>query len=224
MLLQIQDALLPVLLSGAIGLLIGAGLTAWLMNRPAPGRAVDAKPAAPDRAADGHELAVAPAPVTGAALAPKPSTPMPLPTPTPPTAPLPAQLPLVADLLLVDDSAVARAKLRRLFEPAGYKVQLACDGVEALVLLDKGRYAMMITDLEVPNMDGTALINTCLGRPDTARMPILAVSGHEGLRVKFNECQDIAGVHRKPWIDDILMSHVDTLVGARQVREPAVIS
>ena len=167
---------------------------------------------------------MAPAPVTGAALAPKPSTPMPLPTPTPPTAPLPAQLPLVADLLLVDDSAIARAKLRRLFEPAGYKVQLACDGVEALVLLDKGRYAMMITDLKLPNMDGTALINTCLGRPDTARMPILAVSGHEGLRVKFKECQDIAGVHRKPWIDDILMSPVDTLVGARQVREPAVIS
>ena len=222
MLSQIQDALLPVLLSGALGLLIGAGLTAWLMNRPAPGRAVDAKPAAPDRAADGHALAVAPAPVTGAAPAPKPSTPMP--PPTPPAAPLPAQLPLVADLLLVDDSAVARAKLRRLFEPAGYKVQLACDGVEALALLDKGRYAMMITDLEMPNMDGTVLINTCLGRPDTARMPILAVSGHEGLRVKFNECQDIAGVHRKPWIDDILMSHVVTLVGARKVREPVVIS
>ena len=152
MLSQIQDALLPVLLSGVIGLLIGA------------------------------------------------------------------------DLLLVADSAVARAKLRRLFEPAGYKVQLACNGVEAQALLDKGRYAMMITDLEMPNMDGTVLINTCLGRPDTARMPILAVSGHEGLRVKFNECQDIAGVHRKPWIDDILMSHVVTLVGARQVREPAVIS
>ena len=129
-----------------------------------------------------------------------------------------------ADLLLADDSAVARAKLRRLFEPAGYKVRLACDGVEALALLDKGRYAMMITDLKLPNLDGTALINTCLGRPDTARMPILAVSGHEGLRVKFNGCQDIAGVHRKPWIDDILMSPVVTLVGARQVREPAVIS
>jgi CheY-like chemotaxis protein len=127
-------------------------------------------------------------------------------------------LPHVADLLLVDDSAVARAKLRRLFEPAGYEVHLACDGIEALALLDKGRYGMMITDLEMPNMDGVTLINTCLDRPQTARMPILAISGHEGLRAKFNECRNIAGVHRKPWVDDILLSHVATLVSTRRAR------
>lgn len=127
-------------------------------------------------------------------------------------------LPRVADLLLVDDSAVARAKLRKLFEQAGYQVHLACDGVEALALLEKGRYGLMVTDLEMPNMDGVTLINTCLDRPQTARMPILAVSGHESLRAKFNECRNIAGVHRKPWVDDILLSHVATLVSTRQAR------
>jgi len=125
-------------------------------------------------------------------------------------------LPQVADLLLVDDSAVARAKLRGLFEAAGYQVHLACDGVEALALLDKGRYALMITDLEMPNMDGVTLINTWLDRAHAARMPILAISGHEGLRAKFNECRNIAGVHRKPWVDDILLSHVATLVSTRR--------
>jgi CheY-like chemotaxis protein len=127
-------------------------------------------------------------------------------------------LPQVADLLLVDDSAVARAKLRKLFEPAGYRVHLACDGIEALALLEKGRYALMITDLEMPNMDGVTLINTCLDGPQNARMPILAISGHESLRAKFNECRSIAGVHRKPWVDDILLSHVATLVSRRDVR------
>jgi CheY-like chemotaxis protein len=127
-------------------------------------------------------------------------------------------LPQVADLLLVDDSAVARAKLRRLFEAVGYQVHLACDGVEALAMLEKGRYALMITDLEMPNMDGVTLINTWLDRPHAARMPILAISGHEGLRAKFNECRNIAGVHRKPWVDDILLSHVATLVSTRRAR------
>jgi CheY-like chemotaxis protein len=127
-------------------------------------------------------------------------------------------LPPAADLLLVDDSAVARTKLRRLFEAAGYQVHLACDGVEALALLEKGRYAMMITDLEMPNMDGVTLINTWLDRPHVVRMPILAISGHEGLRAKFNECRNIAGVHRKPWVDDILLSHVATLVSTRRAR------
>ena len=130
---------------------------------------------------------------------------------------------LAADLLLVDDSAVSRAKLRRLFEPAGYKVHLACDGVEALAMLEQGRYALMITDLEMPNMDGVTLINTCLERPQVAHMPILAISGHENLRAKFNECRRVSGVHRKPWVDDILLSHVGTLVSARhgRVAEPA---
>ena len=130
---------------------------------------------------------------------------------------------LVAHILLVDDSAVARAKLRRLFEPAGYQVHLACDGVEALAMLEKGRYALMITDLEMPNMDGVTLINTCLKRPLTAHMPILAISGHENLRAKFNECRRVSGVHRKPWVDDILLSHVATLVSTRHARvaEPA---
>jgi len=131
-------------------------------------------------------------------------------------------LPPAADLLLVDDSAVARTKLRRLFEAAGYQVHLACDGVEALALLEKGRYAMMITDLEMPNMDGVTLINTWLDHPHGVRMPILAISGHEGLRAKFNECRNIAGVHRKPWVDDILLSHVATLVSARRVRMEAM--
>jgi CheY-like chemotaxis protein len=128
-------------------------------------------------------------------------------------------LPQAADLLLVDDSAVARAKLRRLFEGAGYQVHLACDGVEALALLHKGRYALMITDLEMPNMDGTTLINTWLDGPQAARMPILAISGHEGLRARFNECRNVAGVHRKPWVDDILLSHVATLARSRSPQE-----
>jgi CheY-like chemotaxis protein len=126
------------------------------------------------------------------------------------------------DLLLVDDSAVARAKLRRLFEPAGYTVQLARDGVEALALLNAGHYQLMITDLEMPNMDGPTLIANCRNQARTERMPILAVTGHENLRAQFNQCRNISGLHRKPWHDDILLSHVAALVGPRQARAPAL--
>jgi CheY-like chemotaxis protein len=124
-------------------------------------------------------------------------------------------LPQVADLLLVDDSAVARAKLKKLFAPAGYAMHFANDGVEALALLKTGRYALMITDLEMPNMDGITLINSCLANPITAHMPILAITGHDHLRAKFNECRDICGIHRKPWVDDILLSHVAAIVTQR---------
>ena len=146
-----------------------------------------------------------PSPRDGATAAPKsPSRPSPLPL-----------LPRVADLLVVDDSAVARAKLRRLFVGAGYDVHVAQDGVEALALLGAGQYTLMVTDLEMPRMDGIALIKECSQQAQTSRMPIIAVSGHENLRAKFNECRVVAGVHPKPWFDDVLLSHVAALIGAR---------
>jgi CheY-like chemotaxis protein len=200
MLLQFQDALLPMLLAGTMGLIIGVGVPAGLRAWRQPRKAAREAPQ--------------PSPVRQG-LAASASTASPRSRAQPP-------LPHAADLLLVDDSAVARAKLRRLFERAGYSVQLACDGVEALALLQRGRYALMVTDLEMPKMDGVTLINTCLRQPQTARMPMLAVSGHENLRAKFNQCRQICGVHRKPWVDDILVSHVAALVGTRLPRSTAL--
>ena len=206
--LQIPDALLLILLAGAVGLGAGWGLSTWAARR----RRLDgtaSKAAAQPQGSEGVSERVADADPGRSVPQPQPEPQLARPAPT---------LPPAADLLLVDDSAVARAKLRRMFEGAGYQVHLASDGVEALALLEKGHYSMLITDLEMPNMDGVTLINTCLGRPQTASMPILAISGHESLRAKFNECRDICGIHRKPWVDDILLSHVATLVGARPRR------
>lgn len=199
MLAQYQDVLLLILLP-----LVG-GLAGYLMAQRRPAAGAQASPVTPQPPLSQGALPVPLHPATAAIKARSKRL----------TGPA---LPQAADLLLVDDSAVARAKLRKLFEAAGYQVHLACDGVEALALLGKGRYALMITDLEMPNMDGATLINTWLDRPHAAHMPILAISGHEDLRAKFNQCRSIAGVHRKPWVDDILLSHVATLASTRRAR------
>lgn len=197
---QIQDALLLTLFTAGVGIPLVSGLVAYFKGlMHFSGEDVDAPRLKPAEAA-----------VQAVRKAKAPPA-------------LPA-LPLAADLLLVDDSAVARTKLRRLFEASGYQVHLACDGVEALALLAKGRYSLMITDLEMPNMDGSALISACRAQSATANMPILAVSGHEGLRAKFNECREISGIHRKPWIDDLLTSHVATLVSRRAARQAEAVS
>ena len=116
------------------------------------------------------------------------------------------------NLLLVDDSAVARAKLRKLFETAGYPVDLAKDGLEALELLGKKRYALMITDLEMPQMDGVELIAAVHGSLDTEDLPILAITGHDDLQAKVHECEGLFGIFKKPWNDRELLRRVDTLV------------
>ncbi|MBK8892336.1 MAG: response regulator, partial [Dechloromonas sp.] len=55
-------------------------------------------------------------------------------------------------VLVADDSAVARAKLRKLLEGAGF-IDVANDGERALDLLSRKSYAVLITDLEMPVLD-----------------------------------------------------------------------
>lgn len=132
-------------------------------------------------------------------------------TEAPPPAVAPA-VPASTTLLLVDDSAVARAKLRKLFESAGYPVDLAKDGLEALELLARNRYALMITDLEMPQMDGVELIAAVHGSLETEDLPIIAITGHDDLQAKVHECEGLFGLFKKPWNDRELLRRVETLV------------
>jgi CheY-like chemotaxis protein len=120
------------------------------------------------------------------------------------------------DLLLVDDSAVARAKLRKLFESAGYTVSVANDGAEALEALDKARFLVLVTDLEMPNMNGFELIAAVQGNMDTEDMPIIAITGHDEMQARVHDCQGLYGIFKKPWNDRELLKRVATLVQMRQ--------
>ncbi|OGA99835.1 MAG: hypothetical protein A3E25_01160 [Burkholderiales bacterium RIFCSPHIGHO2_12_FULL_69_20] len=226
MLSQILNTLQSVLIPVIVALLVvGAGLV-WWVGRPRKGDRPELDRARPDPArapATRRVPSVQPVPSAQPAPSVQPRPPAasapplaPQPPPAAPAAPAAAPLaPLVADLLLVDDSAVVRAKLRRLFEPAGYRVALARDGQEALQLLAQGRYALMVTDLEMPNLDGVGLINAVQGQPALAQMPIMAITGHDDLQARLDECREICGIYRKPWIDDDLLGHVQMLVGSR---------
>ena len=61
-------------------------------------------------------------------------------------------------IMIVDDSATVRQVLRLTLENAGYQVIQAVDGQEALEQLDGQTIDMLITDLNMPNLDGIELI------------------------------------------------------------------
>jgi CheY-like chemotaxis protein len=123
----------------------------------------------------------------------------------------PAAPPEPAALLLVDDSAVARAKLGKLFQTAGYQVTLAKDGVEALERLAERRFAVLITDLEMPHKDGFELIAAVQGNMDTEDMPIIAITGHDEMQARVHQVQGLYGIFKKPWNDRELLKRVETL-------------
>ena len=61
-------------------------------------------------------------------------------------------------VMTVDDSATVRQVLQMTLEGAGYEVLQAVDGVDALRKLAKESVDMLVTDLNMPNMDGLELI------------------------------------------------------------------
>lgn len=128
----------------------------------------------------------------------------------------PAAVSEPAALLMVDDSAVARAKLSKLFLGAGYRVTVARDGVEALERLAEQRFALMITDLEMPNKDGFELIAAVQGDLDTEDMPVIAITGHEDMQARVHQVQGLYGIYKKPWNDRELLKRVEALVGMRK--------
>jgi len=81
----------------------------------------------------------------------------------------------MATILVVDDDAAVRTMLRRLFEPAGYDVEVAVDGHEALSLYKKRPYDLVIMDLF---MRGKGGIEAIIGlRKLHPNAKIIAISG-----------------------------------------------
>ncbi len=122
-------------------------------------------------------------------------------------------------VLVVDDSAVVRARLRKLLEGAGYRVEVAADGREALAVLAGRRFAVLVTDLEMPTMDGFELIAAVGGMLETEDLPIVAITGHDDLHARVHALQGLYGLFRKPWNDRELLARIATL--AALPRRPA---
>lgn len=119
-------------------------------------------------------------------------------------------------VLVVEDSAVARAKLSKLLEGAGYRVALATDGVQALELLAASFFSVLITDLEMPNMNGLELIAAVQGSMETENLPIVAITGHDELHARVHDYQGLYGIFKKPWNDRELLKRVEALATLRR--------
>jgi two-component system, chemotaxis family, chemotaxis protein CheY len=80
-------------------------------------------------------------------------------------------------IMTVDDSATVRQMLTFTLEDAGYQVLEAVDGVEALAKLTAGeKVDMLITDLNMPNMDGIELIRAVRKDPTYRFIPIIMLT------------------------------------------------
>jgi two-component system, chemotaxis family, chemotaxis protein CheY len=79
-------------------------------------------------------------------------------------------------ILVVDDSATVRKFVGTSLNLKGFKVITAADGMEALEKMPLGQVDLIITDLNMPDMDGFEFIKTLQETPEYKHIPVIILS------------------------------------------------
>ena len=82
-------------------------------------------------------------------------------------------------ILLVDDSLIAREVEKGIFEKLGFVVETAIDGMDGLEKLESGEFDMVVTDLEMPRLDGFGFVRQMRNQSKYAEMLVMVISTRE---------------------------------------------
>jgi len=84
----------------------------------------------------------------------------------------------VTKVLIAEDNAVNRELLRELLEIRGYTVFEACDGQEALQMIEQTQPDLLLLDIGMPVLDGFAVVRKIRENPHLAKLPVVAVTAY----------------------------------------------
>ena len=118
-------------------------------------------------------------------------------------------------VLVVDDALSVRRSMQQLLGDAGYDVVAAADGFEAIEQIRLKRPALVLTDMEMPNLNGLELTRRVREVQQWMAIPIIMITSRAG--DKHRQSADEAGVDvylTKPYLDAELLAHVRTLCSA----------
>ncbi len=118
-------------------------------------------------------------------------------------------------VLIVDDSVVTRQLEKRILEGLGFDVELAVDGQDALRLLERAKPDLIISDLEMPRLDGFGLIRRIRADGRFQEVPIIIVStrGAEEDRRAGLEAGADSYIVKSEFDEATLRSTIDRLLG-----------
>ena len=113
-------------------------------------------------------------------------------------------------ILVVDDSLTVRRLTQRFLERHGYQVLLAKDGQEALEVLEAHHPALILSDIEMPRMDGFELLRHLRARPQTRNLPVVMITSR--LAEKHRQHAFELGATEylgKPYQEEMLLALLD---------------
>ncbi len=111
-------------------------------------------------------------------------------------------------ILLVDDSKMVRVKSSRLLASHGFQVLTAVDGIDALKQMEICRPDLVITDVDMPGMDGFGLTNALRGDPRTQQIPIVMITSAEERHREEALRVGVGLVMGKPYDEPALIAHI----------------
>lgn len=115
-------------------------------------------------------------------------------------------------VLLVEDYAVSEFVISRVLRNAGCDVESAATGEEALAAATRGRFDLVLMDLQMPGMDGFATARALRALPGYAGVPIVALTAHT--EEQYRAAADAAGMQgflTKPVDSEELLAMVERL-------------
>lgn len=117
-------------------------------------------------------------------------------------------------ILVVDDSRSLRQMVCFSLKSAGYLVTEAADGLEALEIAQQQNFDLVLTDQNMPRMDGLTLIQKLRQLPSFARTPILMLTTESGDEMKSKgRAAGATGWIVKPFDPERLIAVVKKVIG-----------
>ena len=116
---------------------------------------------------------------------------------------------------MVDDSITVREVERKLLQNRGYTVEVAVDGMEGWNAVRSGPYDLVISDIDMPRMNGIELIKQIKSHPRLNSVPVIVVSyrDREEDRIQGLEAGADYYLTKSSFHDDTLIEAVVDLIG-----------
>lgn len=117
-------------------------------------------------------------------------------------------------ILAIDDSRTIRTMLQKAMTEAGFECDLADDGAQGVARFQAAPPDLVITDINMPNLDGYGVINTIRGGEVHPRVPILVLTTESSPHLKARAREAGAtGWIVKPFDDGDLVSIIRRVTG-----------
>src|SRR5262252_2463643 len=125
-------------------------------------------------------------------------------------------------LLVIEDDQKTASFLKRGFSEAGFVVDVAPDGPEALRLIQAGSYDLMVLDLMLPGVDGLRVLTWM--RASGVRSPVLILTAKDAVADRVTGLElDADDYLVKPFAFSELLARVRSILRRPPLREPTVL-